>query len=349
MNESSHFGPKHSEYTEICKFRRAMKNKHETVSEYTMRLRNLAQHCKFDGLLEKEIERQFVVGCGMPEVERKCVRADDLDLKKLLELALGYERSEKCIKGLHTYTEGEMPRGMNINYTRQGDAMKRYGDEPKCRKCGRYEHKEGFTCPAKDKECKTCGKIGHFSSVCWQDSSKRGTTYKEKEGTTFKERNGSTSNFKKYGSDKYNKKWPEKKGKGVNNLQRNVSWQADMTADELNALERYKEGRDSGLFMIKEITKQNKIARITENDLVKARVRTVGELITYLVDTGSPINVIDEGPYERMVNKPILEPCEQKFYGFTAVTPISMLSKFKTKLQFKKTDTNKILGRKLIF
>ena len=34
---SSHFGPKHSEYTEICKFIRAMKNKHETVSEYAMR------------------------------------------------------------------------------------------------------------------------------------------------------------------------------------------------------------------------------------------------------------------------------------------------------------------------
>ena len=55
---------------------------------------------------------------------------------------------------------------------------------------------------------------------------------------------------------KINKFLAEKKGKGVNNLQRNVSWQADMTADELNALERYKEGRDSGLFMIKELKKQ---------------------------------------------------------------------------------------------
>ena len=117
---SSHFGPKHSEYTEICKFIRAMKNKHETVSEYATRLRNLAQHCKFEGLLEKEIERQFVVGCGMPEVERKCVRTDDLDLKKLLELALGYERAENCVRGLHNTTEGEMGRGTTINYTIKG-------------------------------------------------------------------------------------------------------------------------------------------------------------------------------------------------------------------------------------
>ena len=53
-------------------------------------------------------------------MERKCVRADDLDLKKLLELALGYERAENCVRGLHNTTEGEMGRGTTINYTIKG-------------------------------------------------------------------------------------------------------------------------------------------------------------------------------------------------------------------------------------
>ena len=37
----------------------------------------------------------------------------------------------------------------------------------KCFSCGcDYPHDEGKSCPAKDKKCNQCGKIGHFASCC---------------------------------------------------------------------------------------------------------------------------------------------------------------------------------------
>jgi len=58
---------KRSEYTEICAFRRAKKHCDET---------------------------------GMVEVEKACVRDDNLDLAKVLSLALGFERSANQLRGL---------------------------------------------------------------------------------------------------------------------------------------------------------------------------------------------------------------------------------------------------------
>ena len=71
-----------SEYTEICAFRRAVKERDETVNEYAIRLRKLARHCNFGDTMEKELERQFVVSCGTLEVERECVRTDGLTLER---------------------------------------------------------------------------------------------------------------------------------------------------------------------------------------------------------------------------------------------------------------------------
>ena len=65
---ADHFIPKKSEYAEICVFRRAMRHDGEPVSEYAMRLRALSTYCKFGTSLDKEIERQFFVGCNMDEV-----------------------------------------------------------------------------------------------------------------------------------------------------------------------------------------------------------------------------------------------------------------------------------------
>ena len=36
----------------------------------------------------------------------------------------------------------------------------------RCSKCGDSTHLEGYTCPAKRYQCKTCHKFGHFTSLC---------------------------------------------------------------------------------------------------------------------------------------------------------------------------------------
>ena len=98
---TDHFVPKKSEYAEICAFRRAMRLEGELVSEYAMRLKTLATHCKFGAALDKEIQRHFVVGCEMDEVQHKLSRTDNLDLSTVLDISMGFERVNAIVNGLH--------------------------------------------------------------------------------------------------------------------------------------------------------------------------------------------------------------------------------------------------------
>ena len=66
-----------------------------------MRLRTLTTHCEFGAALDKDIKRQFVVGCEMDEVQRKRSRTDNLDLATVLDIAMGFERVNASVNGLH--------------------------------------------------------------------------------------------------------------------------------------------------------------------------------------------------------------------------------------------------------
>ena len=41
----------------------------------------------------------------------------------------------------------------------------------RCSKCGDSKHVEGFKCPSRKFQCKTCNKYGHFSSLCYKKQS----------------------------------------------------------------------------------------------------------------------------------------------------------------------------------
>ena len=108
----AHFVSKRSEYTEIIAFRKASRQNGESVSDYAMRLRHLATYCNYKTLLDKEIERQFVVSCNMEEVQRECCRQDSLELNKILDIAIGFERISQNVKNMRMNSNNNN----NINY-----------------------------------------------------------------------------------------------------------------------------------------------------------------------------------------------------------------------------------------
>lgn len=86
---TDYFVAKRSEFSECQIFRRALRAPEEKIDEFAIRLRHLAQHCKFPDT-EKEILQQLVYGSNMEEFQRKCCRTDDLTLKDALAFARGY-------------------------------------------------------------------------------------------------------------------------------------------------------------------------------------------------------------------------------------------------------------------
>ena len=48
-----------------------------------------------------------------------------------------------------------------------------YKQKDRCSKCGDSTHLEGFTCPVKRYQCKSCHKFGHFTSLCFMNSQQK--------------------------------------------------------------------------------------------------------------------------------------------------------------------------------
>ena len=53
-----------------------------------------------------------------------------------------------------------------------------YKQKDRFSKCGDSTHLEGFTCPAKKDQCKTCHKYGHFTSLCFMKGQQKQAYHK---------------------------------------------------------------------------------------------------------------------------------------------------------------------------
>ena len=54
------------------------------------------------------------------------------------------------------------------HYKKSFGAKNVYRNKERCQKCGDSNHIEGFWCPAKKFQCKSCHKHGHFTSLYYQ-------------------------------------------------------------------------------------------------------------------------------------------------------------------------------------
>ena len=53
-------------------------------------------------------------------------------------------------------------------YKKKFDPKQAHSREDTCSKCGDSKYAEGFKCPAKTFQCKTCNKCGNFTSLCYK-------------------------------------------------------------------------------------------------------------------------------------------------------------------------------------
>ena len=53
-------------------------------------------------------------------------------------------------------------------YKEKFDPKQAHTSRDRCSKCGDSRHVEGFKCPAKKYQCKSCHKYGHFTNLCFE-------------------------------------------------------------------------------------------------------------------------------------------------------------------------------------
>ena len=178
-----HFVPVRNILYERYIFHNTEQQAHETIDQYLIKLRRLAEPCQFGNLEDEMVRHRLVLGCKDSAARTRLFREKSCDLKKAVEsLRISETTSEQLKKiegnGMHellNYVDKEPPRKLplqkNPDRPKKGDGNTAGWKSRECMYCGgTHEHNKN-KCPVFGKTCRKCGKLNHFQSVCLQRQS----------------------------------------------------------------------------------------------------------------------------------------------------------------------------------
>lgn len=201
-----HFNPPANTHLNKYRFREIHQFEGEPFTEFSGRVRNAAKICKFTNE-DDEIVSQIIQRCKSSSVKDKALNLKTTPtLKEIIELGTLDESITNQINSIPAGTANvnriENRSAPNRRHTssqqheshkkRSNQQQTRFGQEVMCQYCG-YDlpHKTpDEQCPAKGKECTTCGRHNHFAKVCRQNrkysthgqsNNRRTTKYQEKQ------------------------------------------------------------------------------------------------------------------------------------------------------------------------
>ena len=120
---------------------------------------------------------RYLTGITDSKLQVEFLKESNPDSKKLKDLAQTYEMAKRYVKAMGPSTsnvkskdkqqpsKGKQGKGSSTQ-TQTPHFARQLASEGKCLRCGK-KREEGHQCKALEWECRTCGKVGHFPSVCF--------------------------------------------------------------------------------------------------------------------------------------------------------------------------------------
>jgi hypothetical protein len=276
----------------------------------------------------------------MEEVQRKCCRTDGLDLKQALEIATGFERVNENLNNLRTPTINNRHQ-LSINHIEQkrksnDDRHLNNNDssDSKCSYCNREAHVDRFSCPARGLSCLKCGKMNHFAAACKADDrtialfkknsqgNHRSSTRNKSPNTSFKNKPDQTSSEPKHIAQV----------SIGNKVQPPTVASKQQSQAEHDEYLRYQKLIEYGLctFAISDPSSQSH-----SESGPTASATVLNTSIAFLVDTGAPVNILDEATFSRIKGNTSLEECNIPIYGYGATKPLEIMGHFCSTVKYK--------------
>lgn len=108
-----------------------------------------------------------------------------------------------------------------------------------------------------------------------------------------------------------------------------------VNVDEYAEFMRFKQGRTNQGYELNMVKLEN-----IENDGPRAEVMVDGVQIDFLVDTGTPINIIDEKTFDKFKGSVNLDECKTKLYCYKASVPLPVTGEFYAKMESGKGSSS---------
>ena len=179
----THFAPERNILYEWYLFHSAEQQPNETIDQYVLRLRHLAESCKFAALHDDMLRDRLVLGARDKACRARLFREKECNLAKAIEsfrinkatleqLTVIGSKEEETVNAVNEKSR-QQPSRVTERTMQKKILVSSKPQAQSCRYCGGKRHKERQQCPAYGKCCRLCGKQNHFQSVCRQQSSKQ--------------------------------------------------------------------------------------------------------------------------------------------------------------------------------
>ncbi len=173
-----HFVCKHNVIYERAKFNKRCQEPGESAEMFITAVHKLAENCQYGVLQEEMIRDRLVVGIRDHRLSERLQLDPELTLSKAITKIRQSEEIKKQQTDLRQ-ASGD-PNEVNLDmlkykvkprYAQKGpqwrpDSTRYHGASKGCGRCGKPQTHSLNNCPARDAECRTCKKKGHFAAVC---------------------------------------------------------------------------------------------------------------------------------------------------------------------------------------
>ena len=160
-------------YERFC-FNRCNQSETESFDAYVVRLRKLASTCEYGNFLEDMLRDRIVCGIHDDVIRKELLQESKLTLESCIALIRSVEITSAQAKSMSRSStcHSEVNYVRNSNFSAKQRTSKKSSSSSSntqiqnCKFCGGTHPRSRSSCPASDKECQSCGKVGHFAIKC---------------------------------------------------------------------------------------------------------------------------------------------------------------------------------------